>query len=132
MRGYLLAVTAALALTAGPVHAANLLTNGDFSAGASGFGTDYFNFGAPISNPGVYTVTAANNINSPDVNTFGDWNAIDTDPTGGTGNVLVAAGADFPLPKVWFETVAVTPDTNYTFTFFAVDVNGARVNDAVI
>jgi hypothetical protein len=133
MRGYLLAATAAMALAAGPVHAANLLTNGDFSAGVSGFGSDYDFTGLPISNTGEYTVTAANNINSPDVNTFGDWTAVDTDPTGGTGNVLVAAGADLPdFTNVWTETVAVTPDTNYTFTFLAVDVNGARVDDAVI
>jgi hypothetical protein len=117
MRGYLLAATAALALSAGPAHAANLLTNGDFSAGNSGFGSDY-TFESFINNGNQYSVTAANNINN--INAFGDWTAIDTDPTGGTSNILVANGADFSDARVWFETVAVSPDTNYTFNFFGL------------
>jgi hypothetical protein len=73
-------------LVAGPLQAANLLTNGDFSAGNSGFGSDYA-FESFKSSETQYTNTI-NNVNS-----FHDWTAIDTDPTGGTGNILVANGA---------------------------------------
>lgn len=90
MRRCFLAAGALICLVAGPVQAANLLTNGDFSAGNSGFATDYA-FESFISSEGQYTVTAANTINN--VNSFHDWTAIDTDPTGGTGNILVANGA---------------------------------------
>jgi hypothetical protein len=113
------------------VQAANLLTNGDFSAGNSGFASDYA-FEDFITGVSQYTVTAANNINN--VNSFGDWTAIDTDPTGGTGNILVANGStdSGTGTAVWFETVSVTTNTNYTFSFFGVDVNGARVSDATL
>ena len=57
---------------------------------------------------------------------------IDTDPTGGTGNILVANGATDSGTAVWFETVSVTPNTNYTFSFFGVDVNADRVSDATL
>jgi hypothetical protein len=33
---------------------------------------------------------------------------------------------------VWLETVSVTPNTNYTFSFFGVDVNADRVSDATL
>jgi hypothetical protein len=79
MRRCFLTASALRGLAAGPVQAANLLTNGDFSAGNSGFGSDYA-FQGVISSAGQYTVTAANNINN--VNSFGDWTAIDTDRDG--------------------------------------------------
>jgi len=41
MRRCFLAAGALTCLVAGPVQAANLLTNGNFSAGNSGFATDY-------------------------------------------------------------------------------------------
>ena len=129
MRRCFLAAGALACLVAGPVQAANLLTNGDFSAGNSGFGSDYA-FESFISSETQYTVTAANTIN--DVNSFHDWTAIETDPTGGTGNILVANGATDSGTAVWFETVSVTPNTNYTFSFFGVDVNADRVSDATL
>jgi hypothetical protein len=131
MRRCFLAAGALTCLVAGPVQAANLLTNGDFGAGNNGFDSDYA-FQGVVSSAGQYTVTAANNINN--VNPFGDWTAIDTDPTGGTGNILVANGSidsGFGTP-VWSETVSVTPNTNYTFSFFGVDVNADRVSDATL
>jgi hypothetical protein len=70
MRRCFLAAGALTCLVAGPVQAANLLTNGDFSAGNSGFGSDYA-FESFISSEGQYTVTAANTINN--VNSFHDW-----------------------------------------------------------
>jgi hypothetical protein len=41
MRRCFLTAGALMGLAAGPVQAANLLTNGDFSAGNSGFASDY-------------------------------------------------------------------------------------------
>jgi hypothetical protein len=128
MRRYLLAVGVLLATAAGPVHA-NMLTNGDFSAGNSGFGSDY-TFENFITDNTQYTVTAASNINN--VNAFGDWTAVSTDPNSGDGNVLVVNGATSANNKFWFETVALIPDTFYTFSFFGVDVNATRASDAVL
>jgi hypothetical protein len=107
----------------------NLLTNGEFHAGNTGFTSGYA-YEIFISSETEYTVTAADNINN--VNAYGDWTSIDTDPKGGNGNVLVANGATTAGVPVWSETVAVHPDTSYVFTFYGVDVNAERVSDAVL
>lgn len=118
-----------LGSAAGATQAANLLTNGDFSGGNTGF-TSQYTYETFISSETEYTVTAANNLNS--INSYGDWTSVATDPSGGTGNVLVANGATSPGVSVWSETVTVTQNTNYVFSFYGADVNAARVSDAVL
>ncbi len=46
--------------------------------------------------------------------------------------MLVANGSINSGTAVWFETVSVTPNTNYTFSFFGVDVNADRFSDATL
>ena len=107
----------------------NLLANGNFHAGNTGF-TSRYAYKTFISSDAQYTVTAADNINN--INAFGDWTSITTDPKGGNGNVLVANGAAKKGVAVWSETVAVKPNTNYVFSFYGVDVNAQRGSDAVL
>jgi hypothetical protein len=127
MRGHgITALTLGLAMLAAPAaDAGNLVVNGDFSAGNSGFTSDY-SYVPFITTEGEYTVTTAGNINN--ANRYGDWTAISTDPTGGDGNVLLVNGAPNPGVTVWSETVGVDANTNYLFEFWAADVNNTCVN----
>ena len=127
---WLLAAAAVVLLGLGTESsAADLVVNGDFSAGNSGFTSDY-PYVSFINTETQFTITSAANIKS--VNNWSDWTAVNTDPLGGTGNVLLVNGATSSNVTIWQETVNVTPNTNYAFNFYAVDVNAGRGGDAVI
>jgi hypothetical protein len=105
----------------------NLVVNGDFSAGAAGFTTDYalttmtpYLFQNGVH--GIYAVEPAASIASSSA--YGDWTNITTDPSGGNGNVFVADAATTAGAIVWSETVNVTPNTRYIFSY-----DGAEVSD---
>jgi len=100
----------------------NLVRNGDFSNGNVDFTSQYayttFNGGAS-----EYTVTA----------TPASWNPLlgaCTDHTTGNGNMLLINGATAANVKVWTQTIAVTPNTNYAFSAWLqnANVNGAGSN----
>ena len=113
----------------------NLVANGDFSGGDTGFSSDYVSYTnnlpmpGPVT-PGPYAITDAANISGTTV--FGDWTHITADPFGGDGNVLVADGDASGTNRVWYQTVDVTPDTDYLVSFYGVDVNDGRFNDATL
>ncbi|HUN26903.1 MAG TPA: PEP-CTERM sorting domain-containing protein [Steroidobacteraceae bacterium] len=130
----LLIATAVLA--AGSAWAGTqLVTNGNFSAGNTGFTTAY---SLTTMSPdlfqdnvhGIYAIVAAPNISS--VSAYGDWTNISTDPSGGDGNVFVADGATNPNTTVWSDTVPVTPDTQYTFSFYGAEVSNPCCSNALL
>lgn len=89
---------------------ANLLSNSDFSQGTTGFSSDY-TFVTNNSGEGQYGV-GANTISwDPSLNNC-------KDRTTGAGNMLMAHGSTIPGKSVWKQTVAVTPNTNYVFSFW--------------
>jgi hypothetical protein len=94
----------------------NLVNNGDFSQGNTGFSSNY-NLGTggqwgPVSNPGTYGITTAANLVHSQF-------APCTDHTGG-GNMMVVNGATSPS-NIWCQTVTVQPNTDYAFSaWFAV------------
>lgn len=94
----------------------NLVNNGDFSQGNTGFTTNY-NLGTggqwgPVTNPGTYGITTAANLVHSQF-------APCTDHTGG-GNMMVVNGATSPS-NIWCQTVTVQPNTDYAFSaWFAV------------
>lgn len=100
---------------------ANLVSNGNFSSGNTGFSSSY-SVGAggswgPISNAGTYFVT--NNANTAHINfpSFFDHS--------GSGNMMVCNGSDIAGTSVWCQSIAVTPNTNYNFSSWAATcVNG--------
>ena len=117
-------------------YSPNLVVNGDFSKGNIGFVSDYsyvvFNNSEtqymvlPVSKPSELNGWGRANLS-----------AVSTDPLGGDGNVLYANGATEPNKLVWGETVSVTPNTDYVFSFYAVDLNNGpsidhRSSDAVL
>jgi hypothetical protein len=124
-----LAASAAGSASAG----ANLVVNGDFSAGNTGFSTGYtlttmtpFLFQNGVH--GIYAVIPIGSVNGQAA--YGDWHNVTTDPFGGNGNVYVADGATDPNVTVWSETVAVKPNTNYTFSFYAAEISNACCSNA--
>lgn len=114
----------------------NLIYNGDFSLGNLGFLTDYvyYNPNNPSAVQRAYGITTNSNSWS---NFFSNC----TDHTLGTGNMMVVDGSNVNSgnDKLWCQTVAVTPNQNYTFQYWiqtvalptpaniAVIINGVSV-----
>lgn len=91
----------------------NLVVNGDFSAGATGFTSDYIPgtggaFGL-LSNEGQYAVDTDPNLTHMNFASYGDH-------TSGTGNMMVVNGSGIANTNVWCQTIAVTPNTDYNFS----------------
>lgn len=91
----------------------NLVVNGDFSAGATGFSSDYIpgvtGPWGPLSDPGTYGVTTSPSLVHTQFASFGDH-------TTGLGGMLVVNGASTVNQNVWCQTVAVDPYTDYAFS----------------
>ena len=86
----------------------NIVVNGDFSAGNSGFSSDYVS-AFPNLLEGQYWV--GNNVLSwnPNLTACGDY-------AGGNGNMLLINGASVQNAKIWMQTISVTPNSNYAFS----------------
>jgi hypothetical protein len=91
-------------------QAQNLLTNGDFEAGATGFSSDY-TLTSSNNTEGQYTVTAT-------PSTFNGFFFNVGDHTSGTGKMMVVNGATSGSPAVWRQTITVTALTTYQFRGF--------------
>ncbi len=88
----------------------NLVVNGDFTAGNTGFTSSYTYSGPPstILYEGFYSVyTNPNGVHSG-FTSFGDH-------TTGTGNMMIINGG-YTATDVWCETISVTPYTDYDFS----------------
>ncbi len=94
----------------------NLIQNGDFENGYSGFGTDYPVYPATID-PYLGTQLITTNPS----NMFGSWCSMpDHTPSGTNMLAMDAPILNNPLNyRFWFQTIAVQPSTNYTFAFWA-------------
>ena len=109
---------------------ANLIINGDFEAGDTGFFTSYDlgsvgNFGL-LSDEGEYVISTNSNLTHDN---FSDC----PDHTGG-GNMMVINGSSFPAARIWCQTVTVSPNTDYVFNAWLQSVhpsNPARLRFSV-
>ena len=90
---------------------ANLITNGDFESGASGFTSGYVLSPGNITPAGTYDVVTNPALVHPNATSYGDH-------TSGSGNMLAVNGASIPGVIVWGETVVVDPSTNYDFAAY--------------
>jgi gliding motility-associated-like protein len=93
-------------LTEGP----NLIINGDFSSGNSGFSSQY-GYSSSGLQAGVYNVGSNITAWHPDM-------AFCMDHTSGSGNMLMVNGANQPNVTVWSQTVSIQPNTNYVFSIW--------------
>lgn len=94
-----------------------LVSNGDFSGGNTGFssGYGYCNSGQCLVPEGVYAI-------GPNPASFNNtW--VGTDHTTGTGNFMIVNGASSPGASVWCQTIPVTPGKNYLFSTWVSSMN---------
>ncbi len=84
----------------------NLVVNGDFSAGNTGFTSGY------TYSPGNLTPVTAYDVTSTPVADNGAWLSYG-DPSGGNGMMMVVNGATSANVPVWSETVTVAPNQTY-------------------
>ncbi|TVQ46548.1 MAG: hypothetical protein EA362_07580 [Saprospirales bacterium] len=95
----------------------NLIVNGDFELGNTGFSSDYiYNELSPgFLGQGEYSIQANPIVGNPGFSECGDH-------TSGSGNMFIADGALFAGTQVWCQTVTVLPDTDYFFQFFITSI----------
>jgi gliding motility-associated-like protein len=107
---FLFLITAFLSLN---ISAQNLIINGDFTSGNSGFSTSYLN----ILNPNPLGVKGAYDIVTNPKVWFTPFDAC-TDHTTGTGRMMVADGSDINNIKLWEQTVPVVAGKTYQFSYY--------------
>jgi hypothetical protein len=91
------------------LYGQNLLTNGDFEMGNTGFTSDYVYSNPGTSNLGEYSIVADPKLSQTGNSSFGDH-------TSGTGLMLHANGSPDTNLAVWRQTVAVQPHQLYVFS----------------
>ena len=100
-------------VTGSYLNGSNLITNGDFQSGKTGFTTDY-TLAAPTSTgltpESTYDVIALPSSRHGNFCSCGDH-------TTGTGLQLVINGASSEK-SVWSQTVTVSPNADYQFTYY--------------
>jgi hypothetical protein len=88
----------------------NLIFNGDFEQGDTGFDTGY-----PYSTDGFPEGTYTINTNPRNLGLL--WASF-SDHTTGAGKMMIVNGATVPNITVWEQTVSVSPNTHYEFSFW--------------
>ncbi len=101
-----------------PDYSNNVVDNGDFEAGNSGFISDYTYSPGNLVPEGVYDV-----LDNPQDDHAGF--APCNDHTSGSGNMMVVNGAGTPNQNVWCQTVTVTPNTQYVLSAWVTSVVAA-------
>ncbi len=88
----------------------NLVVNGDFGGGNTGFSSSYIYSAPPSSvlNEGYYTIYTNPNAVHGGFTAFGDH-------TTGTGNMMIINGGP-SASDFWCQTITVTPYTDYDFS----------------
>ena len=109
-------------LWASGVSGSNLVYNGNFEAGNVGF-TSGYGYVTPSSNAlypeGLYTVVANPSTVHPNFIACGDH-------TTGTGLQMVVNGAVTAGVNIWSQTVNVTPNSYYQFTYWIQSVTAGN------
>ncbi len=95
-----------------------LVINGDFSAGNTGFSSDYFYSATSLFSEAYYGVTDnAKKLHS-------DFSG--TDHTSGSGNFMVVNGSSRQNTSVWCQTIKVSPNKTYVFSTWLTSVVSTR------
>ena len=101
-------VTTTYTVTGYNLHGPNLVTNGGFEAGNTGFYSSYNYMNSYITGYGQYTINTDGQI------VWGTGGHIYG--YGGSGYFMSVDGATTPNAVVWQQTVNVTPNTHYAFS----------------
>ena len=112
------------------VTGANTILNGSFQGGTTAAANNFTTAYAPgtggayglLSNEGQYAISTSPSLVHNNFSICGDH-------TTGTGNMLIANGSGTPNTIVWSQTIAVTPGTNYIFSFWEANaLNATQVS----
>ncbi len=107
----------------------NLVVNGDFEAGNTGF-TSGYGYVAPSFNAlypeSLYSITTSPNIVH---NAFSSCSDVTST---GPGNMMVVNGSTTPNTIVWSETIAVNPNTLYSFAAWVTSVENINPGDVSV
>lgn len=100
----------------------DLVINGKFSSGNSGFTSNYIVPTVPgswglLSDPGTYAITTSPSLVHNNFASFGDH-------TSGNGNMMVCNGSTIANDIVWSQTITVAPNTNYNFSAWVASTWG--------
>ncbi|MGC4043716.1 MAG: hypothetical protein QM758_07910 [Armatimonas sp.] len=118
------ALGACLAFAACSVaHAQNLITNGDFSAGNTGFTSQYTYKPPPATGQGQYFVGADPHGWYGPFPSFFDH----TTGTAAGSMMMVDAGTITPSLVVWSQNILVTPNTGYNFSLWLANIGATNV-----
>jgi gliding motility-associated-like protein len=93
----------------------NIVVNGDFNSGNTGFSSQY-TYSTNLNPEGRYWV-------GPNANNVHNGFAPITDHTTGNGNYMVVNGAGTPNLNVWCQTISVEPNTDYNFSAWITSVS---------
>lgn len=97
-----------------------LVSNGDFGAGNTGFSSSYAYTPPPNTQEGQYWVATGAQVSSWNGGMFSSG-----DHTSGTGNFMLVNGAATPNTDVWCQTISVTPNTDYLFSTWVSSLNSS-------
>jgi gliding motility-associated-like protein len=89
--------------------------NGNFSAGNSGFTTQYTHNPTSIWNEGTYAVGPNPNAVHPN---FGIWG----DHTTGTGNYMIVNGSILPNRTIWQQTITFPAGSTVTMSYWVLSL----------
>ena len=106
-------LTLLVSLAATSAAFGNLVQNGDFEVGNTGFTTDYV-YVAPL---GAVHPQQKYTVHTDPADVHSGWVSYG-DHTSGTGNMLIANGATVADQTVWQQTVSVNPNTIYVFSYW--------------
>ena len=97
------------------VPVGNLINNGNFESGNSGFNSNY-TYMFPNSSEGQYYIGA-------NPSSFNGLFSSCSDHTGGTnGNMMIVNGSGIPSRNVWCQTISITANTDYDFSTWATSL----------
>ncbi len=118
----------ALATTTIVAAHANLISNGSFEAGNTGFSSDY---GYVAPGPGALWPEALFTVDTNPNNSHGSFSSFG-DHTTGSGNMMIINGAGDNTKRVWFQTIAVAANTSYTFSYWGASAYPAAPADLAV
>jgi gliding motility-associated-like protein len=101
-------------LEATAVDSTELVVNGDFSAGATGFSSEYRD-STSVWNEGTYSVDVSPQNVHPGFAPCGDH-------TTGSDSFMVVNGNSLPNSVIWSQTISITPFTEYEFSSWVTNV----------
>ena len=108
-------------------YTGNLVVNGDFESGNSGFTSGYVvgtgGSWGQLSAEGTYAITTDPHLVHSNFSSCSDVG------TTAPGNMLVVNGATVPNTIVWQEVITVSPNMNYEFSAWVMSVMNISSND---